>query len=251
MAGLHSAMGIDIGVVEIWLFPFQAVDGALRHRCQSLLDESELAQLAGFSRAGPQDLYLLSRALVRVALSHHSGHPPEALRFNRDGHGRPWLAAPDDALGLYFSLSHTDGLVAVAVSGTPRVGLDVEDLQRTTNLMGIARSYFATAELSVLNSLEGHAQRERFFDLWTAKEAYIKACGQGLRMPLDEFAIEVMPTSATLTESTDTAQTPSHWQFFRAQPTPRHKLAVAASFTPHAPLICRTRLADLLKPAGL
>lgn len=244
-------MGIDIGGVDIWLFPFEAVDEALRRRCLSLLDASELDQLASFSQARPQDLYLLSRALVRLALSHHCGRPPQALRFTRDEHGRPWLASPDDALGLYFSLSHTDGLVALAVSGTPRIGLDVENLHRTTNFMGIAQSYFAASELSALNPLEGAAQRERFFDLWTVKEAYIKACGKGLRMPLDQFAVTVTPTSATLTESSDTGQARDGWQFFRAQPTPRHKLAVAASFPPHVPLFCRARMADLLKPAGL
>lgn len=244
-------MSIDPGCVDIWLFPFDRVDEALRHRCLSLLDAGEREQLASFTLARPKDQYLISRALVRLALSHHADRSPESLSFTRDDHGRPWLAAPDDALGLYFSLSHTDGLVAVAVSRTPQLGLDVEDLHRTTNFMGIAQTYFAASEWSGLNQLEGHAQRARFFDLWTVKEAYIKACGKGLRMPLDQFAVAVTPTSATLIDAHDTAGASDEWQFFRAQPTPRHQLAVAARFTPHAPLICRIHLADLLKHPGL
>jgi len=244
-------MSIDPGCVDIWLFPFETVDEALRHRCLSLLDAGEREQLASFSLARPRDQYLVSRALVRLALSHHSGQAPKSLSFTRDAHGRPWLAAPHDALGLYFSLSHTDGLVAVAVSHTRQIGLDVEDLHRRTNVMGIAQTYFAASEWAALNQLAGDAQRARFFDLWTVKEAYIKACGKGLRMPLDQFAVAVTPTSATLVESNDTAGARKEWQFFRAQPTPRHQLAVAAAFTPHAPLICRTHRADVRKHPGL
>ena len=243
-------MTADMGCVDIWLFPFETMDEALRRRCLPLLDAGELAQLGRFAIERPRNQYLVARAMVRLVLSHHSGRSPQSLSFTKDDFGRPWLAAPDDALGLYFSLSHTDGLVGLAVSATRLVGLDVEDIHRSTNFLGIAQSYFAASEWAGLNELSGGARRDRFFDLWTTKEAYIKACGKGLQIALDQFAVDVTDSSARLIRSDDPAHALDDWQFFRSQPTPRHKLAVAALFNPRAALACRTHwLAPLLQPS--
>lgn len=238
----------EAGLVDIWLFPFDTVDAGLRRRCLALLDIFELAQLDRFALERPRDQYLVSRALVRLVLSRYAECAPDALRFTRDEYGRPWLSAPDEALGLYFSLSHTEGLVALAVSSSRLMGLDVEDAHRTMDVTGIAQTYFELSEWATLSQLQGDAQRASFFDVWTCKEAYIKACGKGLQIPLDQFAVEVTHSSAKLTVLKDASHALNDWQFYRAQPTPRHKLAVAALSNPRVSLDCRMRwLSPLLQ----
>lgn len=236
------------GQVDIWLLPFAGLaDDALRSFCMSLLSPGETERAKCFARPKPQDQYIASRALVRLVLARCCAVVPEALAFAANEFGRPYISAPAPSHGVHFSLSHTDGLLALAVSGTYEVGLDVEDTHRPTKIAGIARSYFSPAEWSTLQHLEDAAQRDQFFSLWTLKEAYIKALGKGLSADLAGFSITTTPESAVVTGAPAGAPAADTWQFFRLSPTPRHRLAVAASFKPHAPLACRVHMLEDLR----
>ena len=130
--------------------------------------------------------YLATRVLVRRVLGRYLDVPPASLRFVRNEHGRPALEQPKSALS--FNLSNTPGLVVCLVSGHYTVGVDTELASRAANILGIARTVFAEAELRDLLALEGDARERRAVTLWTLKEAYIKARGMGLTLPLEKFA---------------------------------------------------------------
>jgi 4'-phosphopantetheinyl transferase len=236
------------GEVDIWLLPFEGLaDKGLRRFCTALLSPDEAERAGRFALPRPQDQYIAARALVRLILARRCTVAPEALVFAANEFGRPHISAPAQARGIHFSLSHTDGLLALAVSTSYAVGLDVEDTQRLSDFTGIARNYFSPTEWQAIEPLQGEAQRERFFLIWTLKEAYMKALGQGLSAGLEAFSISVTPESASLLGGPAGAPAAHTWQFFRMQPTARHQLAVAASFTPYAPLVCRVHTLEDLR----
>jgi 4'-phosphopantetheinyl transferase len=124
---------------------------------------------------------------VRRVLAQELYLPPQDLVFRADSHGKPHVVVPGGKL-LHFNLSHTRGLSALVLSRQVEVGVDVESLGREVELLALARRYFATPEVLLLEDLAAEPQRELFFALWTLKEAWVKAKGLGLRVPLDEFS---------------------------------------------------------------
>lgn len=133
-------------------------------------------------------MYLATRALVRSVLSCYAGVPPEAWRFGQEKSGKPFVSGPAPIPALGFNLSNAVGLVACAVAASPaRVGIDVEPLDRTADLLDLAGRYFAAHEVNVLRQLPPERQREAFLRFWTLKESYLKARGEGLSLPLEQF----------------------------------------------------------------
>ena len=152
--------------------------------------------------------------------------PPEGWRFEADDVGKPRLSDVH-AVGLSFNLTHTDGLVACAIAAPGvAVGVDAEAVDRPlTDLMAIARRFFTAEEASALGTQAPSSRPIRFFELWTLKEAFVKAVGSGLSHPLDQFAFELGDAGALAFRSATTD--PRDWQFALFAPTPRHRLSIA------------------------
>lgn len=216
--------------VHVWLAdPNEVTDPAHQARCLALLSADERAQHARFHFARDRHLYLVAHALVRCTLSRYAAVAPAAWRFVATPHGRPELAPGVCPLPLRFNLSHTHGQVAVAVTLVRDVGVDVESHDRPGDPVASAADYFAPAELDALRALPAAARTERFFVYWTLKEAYIKARGLGLSLPLELFAFDVAdPGPIAVAFTPPLVDDPAAWHFERARPTPRHFLACAA-----------------------
>ncbi len=134
-----------------------------------------------------QGLQLGARALQRAVLSRYVPRiAPRDWRFVRGESGRPSLAPPFDAEGLNFNLAHTPGLVVMAVGRVAHIGIDVEALDKRVP-MPVARRYFSEREVAALDALAPEDQPRRFLRLWTLKEAYLKAVGEGLAGGLDSM----------------------------------------------------------------
>lgn len=146
-------------------------------------DEREVLQRA--LSADYRSQYLATRVLARRALGHAVGAPPESLAFSRTPQGRPELAAPSR---LRFNLSNTPGLVVCLVSAEHEVGVDVEREERGAALLRLAPTVFSPAEQRDLSALAPPLREHRAVLLWTLKEAYLKARGKGLSLPLDRFS---------------------------------------------------------------
>lgn len=205
------------------------LDAAIEARVpafEALLDESERARRARFKAQGAALQHLVGRALVRCSLSLYADVAPEAWRFEPNRYGCPAIAAPAGT-DLVFNLSHTDGLVACAVARGLAVGVDVERVERRVEVEKLARYSFAESEAETLLAAPEEARRELFFAYWTLKEAYIKARGMGLALPLDGFAFDVAGEQPTIAFSETCPDDPSAWLFRRARPTPEHRLALA------------------------
>lgn len=160
---------------------------AERQHVTEWLSEAERARLHRMPAEVTRDEFLATRLVARSLLAKRVGAPPRELRFVENEHGRPSLAN-DSSSAIAFNLSNTRGLIACVLSDEVESGIDVEWMDRKGETVRVANRFFAPSETEELLSLEESAQRSRFFDYWTLKEAYIKAKGKGLAIPLRQFA---------------------------------------------------------------
>ena len=169
------------GAVHVWLASEDQFDNAAAaERFSALLSDDERARARGILIEGSRRLHLVACALKREVLSSYlPGTAPADLRFVRGVAGRPVLAPPHDASGIDFNLAHTRGLVALALTRGPHLGVDVERCEKIVPL-AVARRFFSTIEADALDALPVDARPRRFLRLWTLKEAYLKAIGTGI-----------------------------------------------------------------------
>ena len=157
-----------------------------------LLNAEERDRAARFKFPEPRNQFVISRALLRRSLGCYLGIEAREVQFRVTANGKPELAANSAFLrieDLRFNLSHTHGVTAFAVTRRRQVGIDVERIREDTNAMELAERYFSRQEVEWLQSQPAPQVVAAFFSCWTAKEAYIKAHGEGLSMPLDSFGI--------------------------------------------------------------
>jgi 4'-phosphopantetheinyl transferase len=202
-------------------------------RCLQLLSADERERYQRFHFEHDRHSYLAAHALTRAVLAPLAGLPPPDLQFEAGAHGRPELCQPASGPRLRFNLSHTRGLVACAVALGHAIGVDVEHVERRADIDQLAPAVFSQRERAELAELASDAKRERFFRLWTLKEAYIKAVGKGLSLPLRSITLELpggepprLHFAAPLRD--DGAQ----WWLNVHAPGPSHVLAIALNVAP-------------------
>ena len=204
--------------------------GPLADQYRLLLSKEEREQERRFFFADDQRRYLVTRALMRTVLSRFVAVDPHEWQFTTNHWGKPAIAnAVEMTTDLQFNISHTRGLIALALTGGETVGVDVENVAARKGAALIGEHYFTEKEARELRSLDGMAQEERFFTLWTLKEAYIKARGHGLSIPLNQFQFDLEGADQIrfrpLEELQDDAK---NWRFWLFRPTPECLLALCA-----------------------
>jgi 4'-phosphopantetheinyl transferase len=196
----------------------------------ALLPEEEQARARRFHFRRDWESYTAAHALLRgtlTLLAMEAGHPVAPLdwRFSVGDHGKPEPVLPPGVPPFRVNLSHTRGLAAVAVALDRAVGVDVEWLDRTNLTIDLADRFFAPAECAQLVGLRAEAEKDALFAFWTLKEAYIKAVGMGLALPLGAFAYTLDPLSIVFDARIQ--DEPAHWFFRRLRPTEGHVLGLA------------------------
>ncbi|MBW2734665.1 MAG: 4'-phosphopantetheinyl transferase superfamily protein [Deltaproteobacteria bacterium] len=219
------------GELHLWLLPDDAptLDEARVTQMLEALPKGEQARHAQFVVRRPKREYILTRTLVRRVLSRYTHVLPSAWRFTANEFGRPAIATPHVLAGLDFNVSHTGGMIVCLVGQHLEFGVDVEDRQRARRTVDIAERFFSPREARALRSLPDHAQGDRFMELWTLKEAYIKARGMGLRIPLAHFSFELSagPDAIAIAFEPELQDDASSWRFSLSRPSQRHQLAWA------------------------
>jgi 4'-phosphopantetheinyl transferase len=173
---------------------------------------------------------LLGRVLLRVALSSYDRSvAPASWNFTHNDYGKPSICDEQNRASLYFNLSHSAEKVVLAVSHFKDIGVDVECARKPRRIAAIAQRYFSDKEAAQLLKLPEDQQQLRFYDLWTLKEAYIKACGMGLAIPLQHFSYGFAGNDG-LTVEFDARRNDVEeaWQFWQLWAGSDFKLAVAA-----------------------
>jgi 4'-phosphopantetheinyl transferase len=220
---------LPINAVHVDLLDPSAPDAVARMEdYRAWMSDDEHARMARLIFDRDRRRFLMTRALVRSALSRYAAVAPADWTFTANVHGRPELVdRPRGVPDLRFNLSHTEGLVACAVTIGREIGVDVEHVGRRLT-HDIAGRFFAPREVRDLHALPADEQPKRFYDYWTLKEAYIKARGFGLALPLADFAFTLSPTARPAIRFEPTLHDdPATWQFVQDWPTPHHRLGLA------------------------
>lgn len=214
-----------------------ALDEAALAEEAALLSDEERARAGRLTFPRHRRDFIAAHALLRRALSERHPIAPQAWTFVRGQGGKPELSpALAHATGLTFNLAHTDGLVACVIARGAEVGVDVETVNRDTDGLALARRYFSAAERTHLEACARDVVGRRFIEIWTLKEAFVKATGAGITRPLDTFSFEVAEDlSVTFEPPADERARP--WRFALFAPQAGYRIAVAVCGTPAHPFV--------------
>jgi 4'-phosphopantetheinyl transferase len=180
--------------IHVWHADFAEVQGT-NALCR-LLEREEQDRASRFRVGASRDQFVISRAFLRLVLAGYLRIDPRDVRFQTREHGKPELKGKRE---LEFNLSHTDGAAALAITRARAIGIDVERVRHDVQTLDIADRFFSRTESDWLHSQPASKLAHSFFACWTAKEAYIKARGIGLSMPLHAFTV-IPSASCTIPE---------------------------------------------------
>jgi 4'-phosphopantetheinyl transferase len=174
--------------MHLWFINDQEItDPSLLISYLTLLNEEEQAKQSRFYFEKDRHQYLITRAFLRIVLSFYEREiAPEQWQFQRQLHGKPFITNPVKK-PLYFNLSHTAGKIVIALSYRDGMGVDIENINRESNLQEIAKTIFSSEEFEFFSHLDKQERLYYFFLLWTLKEAYVKAQGKSISMPMTEL----------------------------------------------------------------
>jgi 4'-phosphopantetheinyl transferase len=204
--------------IDIWCVQYEDIrDETLLLRYSALLSNEERQRQQRFYFAKDRHRFLLTRALVRSVLSRYATINAEDWIFSKNAFGMPLIDNRDStAQKISFNISHTAGLIILAVGTERSLGIDTENTRIREAALDAAHRFFANSESAALAHLPFEMQHERFFQYWTLKESYIKARGMGLSIPLDKFSFD-LETDASIAFSTsaDLNDRASNWHFWQ------------------------------------
>jgi len=181
------------GEVHVWRTTLDWSASSITGLEQSLSADEE-QRMRRFRFDDDRRRYLIGRGLLRRLLGRYLELAPHQLRFDYTPFGKPHLASGLVQRPLQFNVSHSGELLLIAIAAAGRtVGVDVEQIRPDVEVGAIAAHFFSPNEQSALGKLAGGPQVDAFFTCWTRKEAYIKAKGEGLSLPLDQFDVSLMP----------------------------------------------------------
>jgi len=190
------------------------------------LSPDEQKRAARFHFQKDREHYTAARGLLRAILSRYLKLDPADLAFGYSSYGKPYLAGeqPD---GVRFNISHSHGLALLAFARGRDLGVDVEFVRPDIAEEEIAERFFSAAEVAALRALPASRQAEGFFNCWTRKEAYIKARGEGLSLPLDQFDVSLAPGEPAALLCTRVAvNDASRWSMVKLKPGAGFKAAL-------------------------
>jgi 4'-phosphopantetheinyl transferase len=226
---LNAIVPLTSEEIHLWFAFYDEIrDQRLLSACRQLLNTAEKEQETRFYFARDRHRYLITRALVRTVLSRYVPIDPKDWVFSTNFYGRPYIVneEPEDAC-LSFNISHTHSLIVLAVTRQTAVGVDVENFRAREVSIEIAQHYFAAPEVAALAAAPPDQRQYRFFEYWTFKEAYIKARGMGLSLPLDKFSFHYPNDyEVEIDIHPELKDESARWQFWLLRPAAEYLLAL-------------------------
>ena len=220
---------LTTGEVHVWRRKLDETPANVTRLLATLADD-EKSRAERFHFQRDRDRFVVSRGTLRSILGCYLDMAPAALRFSYSDHGKPALAGEHQS-ELRFNVSHSHELALFAIGETRELGVDLEWVRADVADEKIAERFFSAEEIRVLRSLPREIQSEAFFNCWTRKEAYIKALGDGLSMPLSRFVVSLAPGEPPALLSANGSQEDpevSRWSLRELHPGIGYKGAVIA-----------------------
>lgn len=223
-----APIALAAGEVHVWLaFDHEFADEQVLRSFAELLEPEEIERARRARVAHLPRQRIVTRALRRTVLSAYApGVAPADWRFATAEHGKPELALPFAHLGIHFNVAHTSRLVAMAVAREP-IGVDVEHLGERRFPLDVARRYFTASEYASLAALPQSEQLQRFLAVWSLKESWIKATGEGLGADLTAVSFRFADTLRARGFAM-ARHGPARWRFWQGTPGDEHVLSLAS-----------------------
>jgi len=191
----HKAPSLPIAIgdgdIHIWKSHLDLSSDLLRYMWETLsADERDKAHRYVFEKDRNESI--ASRGLLRAILSCYLQVPPKSQKYRYNEYGKPFLNQLHDSC-ISFNLSHSRGIALFAIAAKHNIGIDIEALRYDIDILQMAEVAFSLFEINQLLSFPPSMRHRAFFNGWTRKEAYIKAIGCGISIPLDSFAVSLTP----------------------------------------------------------
>jgi 4'-phosphopantetheinyl transferase len=185
-------------------------------RLSSYLASDEKQRASRFRFANDANRFIVARGILRELAGAYLRRPPAALCFVNGPFGKPALQPDPVAPDLRFNLAHSDEFAVYAFTLAREVGIDVERVRPEAVRQGIEKHHFSAREQHELRTLSDKLRPEGFFLCWTRKEAYVKARGEGLHLPLSSFDVSLTPGRPPVLNSGDQERWSMH-SFYPAE----------------------------------
>lgn len=205
------------GEIHVWRAELDCEERTLQ-RLEPSLSRDERARAARFHFLADRNHFVVARAALRDLLSRYTGRPADEIQFEYARFGKPSLSTKCERKPVRFNISHSGGLALLAFSLRRELGIDVERVRPDFGGDDVAERYFAPEEVAELRALPTALRDKGFFHCWTRKEAYLKARGDGLQIPLKSFSVSVTPGAPERLNATDSR----HWRLQSLQPNETH-----------------------------
>lgn len=217
--------------VHVWRASLEAPLSTV-YGLQSILSEEEVRRAMQFRFEKDRRHWIVAHGILRRLLGQYLYIDPHEVRFMTNAYGKPFTVYPPHGSRLQFNLSHSADLALFAVAYDRHVGVDIEYMRADVDCEALAQYHFSANECAALSTLPAAARQEAFFHCWSRKEAYIKARGEGLSIPLGEFDVSLAPGEpAALLESRENPQATAQWSLRALAPGGRYAGAVAVEGT--------------------
>ncbi|UCE20083.1 MAG: 4'-phosphopantetheinyl transferase superfamily protein [Gemmatimonadota bacterium] len=220
---------INSSQVHVWCADLNIHSDRL-HKYYHTLSADERDRSARFKFQKDRDGYIAAHGILRAVLSRYVNTKPCQLRFYANNFGKPSLDTSTGPGMPRFNMAHSSGLALFCISRDREVGIDLETIRPLDEIKEIAAQSFSPKEVETLLALPDKEQVEAFYTCWTRKEAYVKARGMGLSLPLDRFDVSLSPDEpARLLASREDPQETFRWTLMGFNPRPNFVAALAVA----------------------
>ncbi len=178
--------------VDVWRVSLDQPLPAVQ-RCAQVLSPDEHTRVARFHFERDQRRFTLARGTLRRILARYLGVAPQTIQFQYNAQRKPGLDTTSYPVTPQFNLSHSGNLAIYAVTTARTVGIDIEEIRPITDFVQLVERFFSVEERTMFQLLPDAQRRTAFFAGWVRKEAYIKARGLGLTLPLSQFDVTLNP----------------------------------------------------------
>ena len=220
-------LSIQTDIVHVWRANLDLPLNEIA-KLETILSDDEKLRANRFRFPQHRRRFIAARGILRQLLASYLDVASHCLKFEYSSRGKPRLM---DNI-LEFNISHSQELALYGITCYPKIGIDLEYLREIDDLQKIAQRFFSPKESEFITCLRDNEQRQAFFQLWTAKEAYLKATGEGLTGSLDgvEISITAEP-SVTLTSIKGDIQAAANWLMSSFVPATDYIATVAIETT--------------------
>lgn len=218
----------SINAVKVWSLDLSMISERCWHYYKGCLCIEELERYNRIIDFNQKQQFLASKVLLKWAMSNELNVDPLMVKLSYLEHGKPVIHQCHNQPSLAFNLAHTFGLVVCAIGHNTQIGVDVEYLDRDFEFSEIQDFVFSTSEKGQFYMTDPALKKNLFYKTWTMKEAYLKAIGVGLKVPMSGIEFDFSGLEPILTKTYENAEKDKYWTFDQCQYEENHMIAVAA-----------------------